>query len=79
MYDGGLARVVVAAQAPPSADIWSAPPGDADARVVGTLPLVAGEQFALLGIQSGPEDAQATGAITYALWYRLALPAGQNG
>jgi hypothetical protein len=63
----------------PSADVWSTPEGDPDAQRLGELPLEPGARLPLLEVRSGPEDSTATGADGYDLWYRLALPDGDDG
>jgi murein DD-endopeptidase MepM/ murein hydrolase activator NlpD len=72
-------EAVVAETAPASAPLWTAPPGAADAASLGDVPLSPGARYPLLAIDTGPEDAAETSAQAYHLWYRLALPDGQEG
>ena len=43
------------------------------------LPLVSGERYPLLDIDTGPVASTPTSAEGYGLWYRLALPDGDAG
>jgi murein DD-endopeptidase MepM/ murein hydrolase activator NlpD len=72
-------EAVVAETAPPSAPLWTAPPGAASATSLGAVPLSPGARYPLLAIDTGPEDSTETSAEAYRLWYRLALPDGQGG
>lgn len=69
-------EVVVAATASGEAMLWSAPGDETGAEQVGTLPLVAGDRYALLAIAAGTEASYGTSAEAYRLWYRIALAEG---
>jgi murein DD-endopeptidase MepM/ murein hydrolase activator NlpD len=71
--------VVVAAGAPESTALWTAPADTPGAEQVADLPLVAGNRSLLLGVDAGAEDATGTSAEAYRLWYRIALPDGSDG
>ena len=81
-YPDGLpsagTEVVVAASEVESADLWSAPADDAGAERLGSVPLRAGDRFALLEIDSGSEATTGTSVESYRLWYRIALPDGAS-
>lgn len=68
--DGGV-EVMVAEGAPPAIDTWDAPdagnPG-------GTIDLVPGARFRLVGIEAGDEETTQTSAGAYRLWYRIIDP-----
>jgi hypothetical protein len=69
-------EAIVPAAADDSAQIYSAPPGDAASKPVGTLALTVGDRHPLLEIRAGPEDDRGTSAESYLLWYRLRLQDG---
>lgn len=68
------AEVVTASGAGEMAMLWSAPVDDPSAEQVGELPLVAGERYPLLAIETGPEASSETSAEGYRLWYQIATP-----
>jgi hypothetical protein len=72
-------EAVVAAGAPAEAALWSAPADEAGAEWVETLPLAAGNRFAVAEIAAGPAASEGTSAAAYRLWYRLTLPDGAAG
>ena len=67
------AEVVVAASAGETAALWSVAADRDGAERVGNLPLGAGDRYALLAIDAGPEATEGTSAEAYRLWYRIAL------
>ena len=72
--------VVVTKPISPTVTLWSDPPGSGGApQALGEMSLRPGERFALLDVQAGPEDSQATSAAAYQLWYRIGLADGRSG
>ncbi len=69
------ARVVVAEGAGNPVPVMSEPGGDAP---VGELALVAGEEYPVMEVDIGPEDAEGTSAEAYRVWYRLRLSKGPD-
>jgi hypothetical protein len=74
------AKVILAEPAPDVITLWSAPAGDAGAEALaGISPITPGADFSLLEIAAGAEDTTGTSAEAYRLWYRIALPTGDEG
>ncbi len=74
------AEVVLAETAPDLITLWSAPVGDAGAEALGEISAITpGANFSLLEIAAGAEDTTGTSAEAYDLWYRIALPTGDEG
>lgn len=69
------ATVVVAATAPASATLWTAP-GNGDQT---TLPLTPGTRYPLLGRDAGEEASTTTSATATQVWYQIRLPQGETG
>src|SRR5688572_20642926 len=82
-WPGGVpadAEVVLAETARDVITLWSAPAGDAGAEAIGEISEITGDAvFPLLEIATGAEDTTGTSAEAYRLWYRIALPTGQEG
>ena len=72
-------EAVVSQGAPMSTTLWTAPVGVDGAEPVRDLVLAAGERYALLAIDTGPDDATGTSAEAYRVWYQIALPDGESG
>lgn len=72
-------EVVVAESAPPTVDVWTAPLGEEAAEPFASLPLVGGERHAVLAVDAGAPAGEGTSAEAYRLWYRIALPNGDEG
>lgn len=80
LAEGAVGEVIVATMPASAAlTLWSAPPDERERQNVGELRLQPGERYRLLAIHAGPEDARATSALAYVLWYRIALPDGRGG
>jgi murein DD-endopeptidase MepM/ murein hydrolase activator NlpD len=77
LLDGSAA--VVAMTATGEVDLWSAPQPDDGAEPLRTLLLRPGDRYALLAIDAGPAASEGTSAEAYRLWYRIALPGGNEG
>jgi hypothetical protein len=81
-WPGGLpdgAEVVLAEGAAETITLWTAPASEPDAEAVAELSAITpGAAFALREIAAGPEDTTGTSAEAYRLWYRLALPTGEE-
>jgi hypothetical protein len=79
--DGGRkgVEVVVSASAPEMTPLWSAPADVDGAESLGNLALARGERYSLHEIAAGDEGATGTSAEAYRLWYRIALPDGNEG
>jgi murein DD-endopeptidase MepM/ murein hydrolase activator NlpD len=73
------AEVVVAAGGAGEVEWWSAPADEDGATPIGSLPLLAGERYPLLGVATGPEASEWTSAEAYRLWYRVAGSRGDEG
>ena len=73
------AQVIVSAAASPSTPLWTAPPDLDGAELIGELVIAVGERYALLDIDAGAEDSTETSADAYRVWYRIALPDGDDG
>jgi murein DD-endopeptidase MepM/ murein hydrolase activator NlpD len=74
------AEVVLAQTAPDVITLWSAPPGDAGAEAFAEISAITpGAVFSLLEIAAGAEETTGTSAEAYRLWYRIALPTGDEG
>jgi Peptidase family M23 len=81
-WPGGVpagAEVLVAAAAPETTPLWSAPADVEGAESLGDLTLVPGEQYPLREIATGVEDATGASAEAYRVWYQVALPDGDIG
>ena len=82
-WPGGVpegTEVVLAQTAPDVITLWSAPAGDAGAEAIAEISAITpGAAFSLLEIAAGAEDTTGTSAETYRLWYRIALPTGDEG
>ena len=76
-----LGEVVVATSpVSPSVTLWSAVPGEAaPPQSLGALTLQPGARMVLLEVQAGPEAPPTTSALSYDLWYRIALPDERSG
>lgn len=72
-------EVVVAAGAPESTTLWSAPTDAEGYSPLGELPLRPGMRVPLLAIDAGLEDALGTSAEATRLWYRIATAPGEEG
>jgi hypothetical protein len=73
-------EVVLAETAPEVIMLWSAPAGDPGVEALGEISaMTPGAAFSLLEIAAGAEDATGTSAEAYRLWYRIALPTGDEG
>jgi hypothetical protein len=74
------AEVILAQTAADVITLWSAPAGDAGAEDVAEISAITpGAVFSLLEIAAGAEDTTGTSAEAYRLWYRIALPTGDEG
>jgi hypothetical protein len=62
-----------------STPLWTAPSNAADAEFMGDLTLTPGDRYPLLAVDAGEEASRGTSAEAYRLWYRIALPAGDEG
>lgn len=72
--------VVASTPAAPSLTLWATIDDDGSPQQsLGEIALEPGARFDLLEQRVGPDDPQATGAQTYVLWYRVALPDGRSG
>jgi murein DD-endopeptidase MepM/ murein hydrolase activator NlpD len=82
-WSGGVpidAEVILAQTAPNVITLWSAPAGDAGAEAVAEMSAITpGAAFSLLEIAAGAEETTGTSAEAYRLWYRIALPTGDEG
>jgi murein DD-endopeptidase MepM/ murein hydrolase activator NlpD len=76
---GEGAEVVVAEGAAPVATVRSVPRVRTGSEVIAEIELIAGDQYPLLDIRSGPADSQETSAEAYSVWYRIELPGGEGG
>ena len=73
-------EVILAQTAPDVITLWSAPAGDASAEAFAEISAITpGAAFSLLEIAAGAEDTTGTSAEAYRLWYRIALPTGDEG
>jgi len=72
-------EVVVAAGAPVSTTLWSAPTDAEGAWPLDELPLRPGMRVPLLAIDAGAEDAFGTSAEATRLWYHIANVPGEEG
>ncbi len=55
-------------------------PGEAaPPQSLGALTLQPGARMVLLEVQAGPEAPPTTSALSYDLWYRIALPDERSG
>ena len=72
-------EVVVSVTAPEMTPLWSAPADVDGAESLGNLALARGERYSLREIATGDEAATGTSAEAYRLWYRIALPDGNEG
>jgi hypothetical protein len=80
-YPGGVpprAEVVAAELVPAAVGLWSAPPSEPGAAVIGSLPVQSGERFRLLAIAAGPEASEATSAEGYEVWYQIQVNLGER-
>jgi murein DD-endopeptidase MepM/ murein hydrolase activator NlpD len=74
------AEVILAQAAPDVITLWTAPAGDAGAESIAEISAITpGAVFSLLEIAAGAEDTTGTSAKAYRLWYRIALPTGDEG
>jgi hypothetical protein len=74
------AEVVLAETAPDLITLWSVPAGEPGAEAVGEISAITGNAaYSLLEIAAGTEDSTGTSAESYRLWYRIALPTGEEG
>lgn len=78
---GNLGEVVVAAQPMSSSvTLWAqVAENGAPQQAQGEIGLQPGARFTLLEVRAGPEATEATGAESYALWYRVQMPDGREG
>jgi murein DD-endopeptidase MepM/ murein hydrolase activator NlpD len=67
-------EVVVASGAGETSELWSEPSDHVDAKLVGELPLNAGDRYRLLSVATGREASRETSAEGYRLWYRIVVP-----
>jgi murein DD-endopeptidase MepM/ murein hydrolase activator NlpD len=76
-----LGEIVVATPpVSPSVTLWSAAPGAAaPPQSLGELALQPGDRVVLLAVHAGPEAPPTTSALSYDLWYRIALPDERSG
>jgi murein DD-endopeptidase MepM/ murein hydrolase activator NlpD len=72
-------EAVVSETAPASTPLWTAPSDEDDAEFIGDLSLNTGDRYRLLAVDAGEEAATGTSAEAYRLWYRIALPHGNEG
>ncbi len=72
-------EAVVSEAAPASTPLWTAPSDAADAELVGDLTLTPGDRYPLLAVDAGEEASTGLSAEAYRLWYRIALPDGNEG
>jgi hypothetical protein len=82
MWPGAIpdgVEVIVSNATPAGTPLWSAPADVDGAESLGNLALARGERYPLREIATGDEDATGTSAEAYRLWYRIALPDGNEG
>jgi murein DD-endopeptidase MepM/ murein hydrolase activator NlpD len=72
-------EAIVSETAPASTSLWSAPSVVDDAEILGDLSLSPGDRYPLLAVDVGEEASTGSSAETYRLWYRVALPDGNEG
>ena len=73
------AETTIAAGSSGEGTVWSAPTDRDGAEPVGTLPLVAGERYALTAVETGDPASGGRSAEAYRLRYRIVLPTGDEG
>jgi hypothetical protein len=49
------------------------------AELIEDLSLIPGDRYSLLAVDAGDEAPTGTSAESYRLWYRIALPDGNEG
>jgi hypothetical protein len=72
-------EAIVSEAAPASRPLWTAPSNADDAESIGDLTLTLGDRYPLLFVDAGEEASRGTSAESYHLWYRIALPTGEEG
>ena len=72
-------EAIVSEAAPVSTPLWTAPSDGDDAEIIGDASLSPGDRYPLLAVDVGDEASTGSSAEAYRLWYRIALPDGNEG
>lgn len=59
-------------------DLWSSPLDGGGASIVGQLPVLPGDRYRLLAVETGPEASTETSAEGYRLWYQIIVGNGDR-
>jgi murein DD-endopeptidase MepM/ murein hydrolase activator NlpD len=80
-FAGGIllgTDVIATGLAGDAVDLWSAPPDQDGAAIVGTLSVLPGDRFRLQAVATGPEASEESSAEGYHVWYQINVGPGDR-